>query len=86
MGLTKIKASTFWWVSQLGMIPGTAAYVYAGATVPSLQSLADNGLGGIISWQLLLAVVALGVLPIVAKRLLGFFTNHKRTNFVSKER
>jgi len=86
MGLTKIKVSTFWWVSQLGMIPGTAAFVYTGATVPSLQSLADNGLGGIISWQLLLAFVALGVLPIVAKRLLGFFTNHQHTSFVIKER
>jgi len=35
MGLTKVRVSTFWWVSQIGMLPSTAAYVYAGSTVPS---------------------------------------------------
>ncbi|HCS55692.1 MAG TPA: TVP38/TMEM64 family protein, partial [Planctomycetaceae bacterium] len=33
MGLTPIRARTFWWVSQLGMLPGTAVYVYVGASV-----------------------------------------------------
>ena len=43
MGLTRIKTRTFWWVSQLGMLPATAAYVYAGSTVPSLRILAVDG-------------------------------------------
>ena len=30
MGLTKIKTVTFYWVSQLGMLAGTAVYVNAG--------------------------------------------------------
>ncbi|QDV23397.1 TVP38/TMEM64 family protein [Aureliella helgolandensis] len=68
MGLTKVRAATFWWVSQLGMLPGTAAYVYAGSTVPSLQSLADNGVGGILSWQMLLAFAILGILPLAIKK------------------
>lgn len=69
MGLTKVRAATFWWVSQLGMLPGTAAYVYAGSTVPSLQSLADDGVGSILSWQMLLAFAILGILPLAIKKI-----------------
>jgi len=68
MGLTKIRVFTFWWVSQLGMLPGTAAYVYAGSSVPSLKQLADEGVGAAISWPLLLAFAVLGLLPLVTKR------------------
>ena len=34
MGLTPIRAWTYWWVSQLGMLPGTLVYCYAGASFP----------------------------------------------------
>ncbi|MFN7888018.1 MAG: TVP38/TMEM64 family protein, partial [Betaproteobacteria bacterium] len=30
MGLTKLRTLTFYWVSQLGMLAGTAVFVYAG--------------------------------------------------------
>jgi uncharacterized membrane protein YdjX (TVP38/TMEM64 family) len=30
MGLTRMRATTFYWVSQLGMLAGTIVYVYAG--------------------------------------------------------
>ena len=73
MGLTKIRVTTFWWVSQLGMIPGTVAFVYAGATVPSLRSLAENGIGNILSWQLILAFIVVGLLPLMTKKLFNFF-------------
>jgi len=77
MGLTKIRAITFWWVSQIGMLPGTAAYVYAGSTVPSLKQLAEEGVGKVISWQLLLAFVILGLLPLVIKRVMSFFARYQ---------
>ena len=41
MGLTRIRTTTFWWVSQLGMLAGTCVYVYAGSNVPSLSQLVD---------------------------------------------
>jgi uncharacterized membrane protein YdjX (TVP38/TMEM64 family) len=71
MGLTPLRTSTFWWVSQLGMVPGTMAYVYAGASVPDLQTLAQNGVKGIISPQLIVAFVILGLLPITMKKIIG---------------
>lgn len=71
MGLTPLRTSTFWWVSQLGMVPGTMAYVYAGSSVPDLQTLAENGAKGIFSPQLIVAFVILGLLPITLKKLIG---------------
>jgi uncharacterized membrane protein YdjX (TVP38/TMEM64 family) len=41
MGLTRIRTTTFWWVSQLGMLAGTCVYVYAGSNIPSLSQLVD---------------------------------------------
>jgi uncharacterized membrane protein YdjX (TVP38/TMEM64 family) len=73
MGLTSIGTWTFWWVSQLGMLPGTMAYVYAGSSVPSLQSLAENGVGSVLSPQLLIAFAIIGVLPLVMRRTLAAF-------------
>lgn len=80
MGLTKIRAVTFWWVSQLGMLPGTIAYVYAGASVPSLETLAKKGVGSIVSWQLLSAFVVLGLLPIAVKRIMQSYLQQHKLN------
>ena len=73
MGLTPIRTSTFWWVSQTGMLPGTAVYVYAGASVPNLATLAQKGASGVVSPQLLVAFGLLGVVPIVLKKLIERF-------------
>ncbi len=77
MGLTRIKVSTFWWVSQLGMLPGTIAYVYAGSTFPDLNTLAEKGVASIITWQVLLAFAILGLLPLVLKKTIGLLKNKK---------
>lgn len=71
MGLTPMRAKTFWWISQVGMLPGTVVFVYAGSAVPSLQILADKGAGGILSPQLLAAFVILGIFPILIKKIMA---------------
>lgn len=72
MGLSKLPARTFWWVSQLGMLPGTLIYVNAGRELSQLDSLA-----GVLSPGLLGAFVLLGLLPIVSRKLLGLFKARK---------
>jgi uncharacterized membrane protein YdjX (TVP38/TMEM64 family) len=71
MGLTPIRARTFWWVSQLGMLAGTAVYVYAGASVPSLQVLAKEGVNAVFSpaqlLQMAFAFSLLGVFPLAVR-------------------
>ncbi|KAA0694577.1 pyridine nucleotide-disulfide oxidoreductase [Halopseudomonas laoshanensis] len=65
MGLTRLKVSTFWWVSQIGMLPGTFVYVNAGRELGQLDSL-----GGILSPGLIGAFVLLGVFPLIARKIL----------------
>ncbi|NGO88571.1 pyridine nucleotide-disulfide oxidoreductase [Halomonas sp. 141] len=64
MGLTRIKLTTFYWVSQLGMLPGTAVYVNAGGQLGELESL-----GGIVSPGLLASFALLAVFPWLARRI-----------------
>ena len=78
MGLTPVSVRTFWWVSQLGMLPGTAVYVYAGSRVPNLRILADQGINSIFTTsqitQILLAFVLLGLFPLVVRGLMKRFS------------
>ena len=70
MGLTPIKARTFWWISQLGMLPGTIVYLLAGSSVPTLRELAEQGTSGILTPKLWIAIGLLAVFPFIARRTL----------------
>ncbi|MEQ1517327.1 MAG: FAD-dependent oxidoreductase [Usitatibacteraceae bacterium] len=64
MGLTTMKTRTFFWVSQIGMFAGTVVFVYAGQKLSEITSLK-----GILSPGLIGAFVLIGILPIVAKKI-----------------
>ena len=64
MGLTQMKVRTFYWVSQLGMLAGTAVYVNAGTQLAGIDSLR-----GILSPGLLGSFVLLGIFPLLARKL-----------------
>ena len=64
MGLTAMKARTFYWVSLLGMLAGTAVYVNAGTQLGQLESLS-----GIVSPGLLGSFVLLGLFPLIARKI-----------------
>ena len=64
MGLTAMRAVTFYWVSQLGMLAGTLVFVNAGTQLAQIKSLS-----GILSPGLVASFVLLGVFPLIAKRL-----------------
>ena len=68
MGLTTMRARTFYWVSQLGMLAGTLVYVNAGTQLARIESPR-----GIVSWQVFGALVLLGIFPLVAKKVLDTF-------------
>jgi pyruvate/2-oxoglutarate dehydrogenase complex dihydrolipoamide dehydrogenase (E3) component/uncharacterized membrane protein YdjX (TVP38/TMEM64 family) len=64
MGLTPIRAGTFFIVSQVGMLAGTIVYVNAGTQIAQLESL-----GGILSPGLIASFTLLGIFPLIAKKL-----------------
>jgi len=68
MGLTPIRAVTFYLVSQAGMLAGTAVYVNAGTQLAQIEDLS-----GIVSPTLLLSFVLLGIFPWIARTVVQAF-------------
>ncbi|NQX89323.1 MAG: FAD-dependent oxidoreductase [Halioglobus sp.] len=66
MGLLPLRVRTFYWVSQLGMLPATAVYINAGTQLGRLESTA-----GIISLPLLGSFLLLAVFPYIARWVLN---------------
>ena len=66
LGLTPMRAVTYYWVSQIGMLPGTLVYVNAGTQLARIE-----GLAGIVSPGLIASFALLGVFPLLARRFLG---------------
>ncbi|QBQ55274.1 FAD-dependent oxidoreductase [Nitrosococcus wardiae] len=85
MGLTGIRTWTFYWVSQLAMLPGTIVYVNAGTQLAAIKQVGD-----ILSPPLLFSFLLLALFPLIAKFLLALlkrarlyrkFTKPKRFDY-----
>lgn len=63
MGLTPMPARTFYWVSQLGMLPLTAVFVNAGTELAKIDNLKD-----VVSPTLLASLVLVGLFPLIARK------------------
>jgi uncharacterized membrane protein YdjX (TVP38/TMEM64 family) len=78
MGLTPIRLRTYWWVSQLGMLPATIVYTYAGSSLPNLKAFADEGIKAVLSpkqlLQIVVAFVLIGVLPLIVRKVMQRFS------------
>ncbi len=72
MGLTPMKTLTFFLVSQIGMLAGTAVYVNAGTQISQLDSLK-----GILSPSLILSFTLLGLLPFFSKKIIAIIKDKK---------
>ena len=72
MGLTPIRTATFFVVSQIGMLAGTAAYVNAGTQLAQIESLK-----GILSIEILSAFAIIGILPLISKIGISFFRSKR---------
>lgn len=66
MGLTRIKTRTFFWVSQLGMLPATIVFVNAGTQISYIESTS-----GLLSPTLIASFVALALFPWAAKGIVA---------------
>jgi len=79
MGLTPIKTAAFFFVSQIGMLPGTIVYLNAGTQLGKLESAA-----GILSPAIILSFALLGIFPLIARKTVDYlkarkiYTRYKR--------
>lgn len=72
LGLTQIGARRFYFVSQIGMLPGTAVFVNAGTQLAAIESTAD-----ILSPGLLGSFFLLGVFPMITKFIVSAMQRRK---------
>ena len=71
-GLTNMKWTNFYWISQLGMLPATILFVNAGKQLSQINNLED-----ILTMKVIISLSAIGLLPIITKRIYGRFkTKH----------
>ncbi len=62
MGLTKMKVSTFYFVSQIGMFPLTVIIVNAGTQLNTIKSIGD-----ILTPNIIISLTLVGIFPLLAK-------------------
>ena len=62
LGLTRMPSRTFYAVSQVGMLPGTALFVNAGTQLAAVDSLA-----GVVTLPVLASLALLGAFPWLAR-------------------
>jgi pyruvate/2-oxoglutarate dehydrogenase complex dihydrolipoamide dehydrogenase (E3) component/uncharacterized membrane protein YdjX (TVP38/TMEM64 family) len=72
MGLTAMRLVTFYIVSQIGMLAGTLVYVNAGTQLGQIESSRD-----ILSPTLIGSFVLLGIFPLIAKALIGWWKRRR---------
>ena len=72
MGLTKMSLIKFYWVSQIGMLPGTMVFVNAGKELAKIDSLK-----GIFSPSLIISFALIGIFPIAIKKLLALYRSRR---------
>jgi len=75
MGLMPIKTWTFYWVSQLGMLAGTAVYVNAGAQLGHIDQLS---LSDVLTPGILGSFVLLALFPWLARTGLEYWNRRKK--------
>lgn len=63
-GVSEIQLRTFVWTTVVGLVPGTVVLVGLGAGLPSLYELRERGVVSLVSPTLLIALVAIGLLPL----------------------
>ena len=72
MGLTKMSLFKFYWVSQIGMLPGTMVFVNAGKELSKIESIR-----GILSPSLIISFALIGIFPITVKKLVALYRSRK---------
>lgn len=72
LGLTRVGFWTFWWTTQLGMLPGNAIYVNAGRQLARIREISD-----ILSPSMIGTLVLLAVFPLAATKLLTLYKARK---------
>jgi len=67
-GLTRMKATTFYIISQIGMLIGTVVFVNAGVQLAKINSIND-----ILSFNIIISFMLIGLVPFIIKKIIERF-------------
>ena len=73
LGATPIRTRTFWWATQFGLLPANIVFAYAGARLPTLRSIDEQGIWSVLSADLVAALVVLSIFPFLVQRAARYF-------------
>jgi len=73
VGATSMRTFPFWWSTQLGLLPSTMVFVFAGTQIPTLRDVVEQGAGAIFTPQLMVALVLMGIFPLLARWIIRRF-------------
>jgi uncharacterized membrane protein YdjX (TVP38/TMEM64 family) len=72
-GATRVRPRTFWWTTQLGMLPRIIVFVFAGTRLPTLGELFEQGPLRLIDPWLIAGLALTALFPIIIRRGLAIF-------------
>lgn len=81
MGVTRISPLTYFWVSLVGMFPGTVVYINAGTQLSKIDSIKS-----VLTPSILLSLVLLGLLPMISKLIINVIKRNKHLGKFKKPR
>jgi uncharacterized membrane protein YdjX (TVP38/TMEM64 family) len=67
---TRVRVSTFAWTTQVGTLPGIVVFTFAGAQVPSLKEIAEQGALALLDGYLILALLGMSCLPLLMHQVI----------------
>ncbi|MBC7965421.1 MAG: TVP38/TMEM64 family protein [Fuerstia sp.] len=76
---TAVPLWTFWWTTQLGLLPGNIVFVFAGTRLPGLDVLVKRGPLSLLDGPLIAALAATVVLPWLARKLIQIMSPTRST-------
>jgi uncharacterized membrane protein YdjX (TVP38/TMEM64 family) len=71
---TDVPLRTFWWTTQVGLLPGNLVFVYAGTRLPTLEQLVVSGPLGLLDAPMIAALSGTMFVPWLLRKLIRLFS------------
>lgn len=80
LGATRVNGRTYWWATQLGLLPGNLVFVHAGASLPDLGLIVREGWSVCWNWQLVAALAGLSLFTLAVPAVARWLASRARTS------
>lgn len=75
---TDVPFRTFWWTTQLGLLPGNVVFVYAGTRLPTIEELIVRGPFGLLDGPMIAALACTIILPWLVRKVIHLISSRRK--------